>query len=248
MHRALFFVAVAAAIVSSPLNAQQTQDAPATPIQQSIPDGANAPSQEPASQLPSTSQQQPTLEPVPPPFPPMHARPTHRWVDVGEGRTAHTRHRTAKSHRARTSRPAIRSSRTMERCERTSSRKKGHHGECRKVARHDQELAMRRHHHAAERHPRHGSFRRADRHMTSDRHRDTTSSRHHRHHAGDRRDISSNSDRHRDTASKRHHRHLASDRHRVVTKHDKATHRKHRAVRDTRRRRKLHHHSKAHSS
>jgi hypothetical protein len=71
-------------ILAFPAAAQQSSSTqPSQPTTQSTPGDA----------------QQPSAAPLPPPFPPMpSARPSHRWVDVGRHRAAHSHHETARGH------------------------------------------------------------------------------------------------------------------------------------------------------
>lgn len=74
---------LAISILSAPLGAQQTS-----------PDLQTSPAQ------PSPSPQQSAPDAPPPPFPPFaRARPSHRWVDVGNHHTASSRHQSAQKHR-----------------------------------------------------------------------------------------------------------------------------------------------------
>jgi hypothetical protein len=170
MQRLVFLACAAAAfgIFASPLGAQQ-----------SPPQQVNEPAQPPPA---------PEAEPLPPPppFPPMpSARPSHRWVDMGDrraGRTHHharsTRHHARSAHHhvarpqhrrthahdrsAHKARLAHFSRRTIRSCHAMNYRQIMRHDSCRLLM--SQELAARahRHHHraAAHRARRHHAVRR----------------------------------------------------------------------------------------
>lgn len=143
--------ALALALFAAPVAAQQ-QPAPPQPV---------------APEQPSP----PATEPVPPPFPPMpSARPSHRWVDMGAGRSArHHRstasrpHRTAARHHARhgnrdttkashhrsraSHHEAVHASkRTTRMCHDMTYKQIMRHSTCRALMRQDLESSGHRHH------------------------------------------------------------------------------------------------------
>jgi type IV secretory pathway VirB10-like protein len=160
---ALACAALAFGMVASPLGAQQAptqqmgQNEPVPRTQQSTPEAAQPP---PA----------PEAEPLPPPFPPMpSARPSHRWVDIGDhharrvrshARPRHhqatrTQHRRADAHH----RPADKarlagqfSRRTIRSCHGMNYRQIIRHDSCQLLMRQELAATAHRHHHATHRH------------------------------------------------------------------------------------------------
>jgi hypothetical protein len=150
---ALACAAFALGMFAYPLAAQQT------PAQQSIPEAPQpAPEAEPL--------------PPPPPFPPMpSARPSHRWVDVGDHHARRARHHAAptRHHAKRTQqrrthahhRPTHKvramhfSRRTIRSCHGMNYRQIMRHSSCRALMSQELATAAQRHlHHATHHHGR----------------------------------------------------------------------------------------------
>ena len=153
----LLCTALAFGICASPLAAQQTR--PEQPPQQTGPPGPAPPA---GQSMPQETQPPPApeAEPLPPPFPPMpKARPSHRWVDIGDHHSRRMRHHATPSHRQRTHahhlarlahHPAGHASRLqIRRCHSMSYRQIMRHSSCRTLMRQELAAAEHRHHHAA---------------------------------------------------------------------------------------------------
>jgi hypothetical protein len=166
-------------MVAAPLGAQQAASVTASQAQQPAPETA------PPVPLPEAEQL-----PPPPPFPPMpSARPSHRWVDVGDRHSSRSHHRARASHAhaarakhhatrhggkrtAHKARPMHFSKRTIRACHRMSYREIMRHGSCRALI--QQELAAPAHRHRATHHGknRHKAVsHKATRHSAAKRHR-----------------------------------------------------------------------------
>lgn len=165
MMRQIALVCAALGIFVSPASAQQT------PPEQAVPQDQQASPNEPASpteqsmpeaaQPPSTPQTEP-LPPPPPPFPPMpRARPSHRWVDLGETHKSRSHRHSARTHRQHTkhrqhankrSRAAQPTSRMTRRCLSMSLRQAMRQTTCRSLMRHNLQSSAPRHHASARRH------------------------------------------------------------------------------------------------
>lgn len=150
----------------TPPPAQQTgPNEPAPPTEQSMPE---------ETQPPST----PQTEPLPPPFPPMpRARPSHRWVDLGNEHRSRSHRHTSRTHhhRAKAHRPALHaSSRMIRKCHSMSHRQAMRQSLCRSLMQHHHHPGAQRHHtmahrhHPAERRP-HGAMQHRHRHSAKSR-------------------------------------------------------------------------------
>ena len=128
---------------ASPPSQQTGPTEPASPTEQSMPEEAQPPSA-------------PQTEPLPPPFPPMpRARPSHRWVDLGEKHKSRAHRHSARTHRRHASkerRAARPSSRMTRRCLGMSLRQAMRQPACRSLMRNDLHASAHRHHHHSARH------------------------------------------------------------------------------------------------
>jgi hypothetical protein len=145
--------AFALGMFAHPLGAQQT------PAQQPMPEVAQPPPGPGAEPLPP-----------PPPFPPMpSARPSHRWVDMGDHHARRVRHRAAPTHHhatrtqhrrtqahhrpAHKARPAAHfSRRTIRSCHGMNYRQIMRHSSCRALMSQEIAAAAHRNHRATHRH------------------------------------------------------------------------------------------------
>jgi hypothetical protein len=182
MERArLVCAAVAFGLFASPIAAQQTTaDQPAPVPQQTAP---GQPTPAPDQSIPEPPPPPPEAqEPAPPPFPPFpSARPTHRWVDIGEHRTAHRgRHARHAHHRARHAlqrtrhahhRRAHATRRTLRWCRSLSHRQMVRHSVCTASMAQHRHTGRNRHRAAAHRHHALHHATRAHRHIIQRRHR-----------------------------------------------------------------------------
>lgn len=179
-------VALALAILPSPLIAQQA------PPEQQPPPTQQGPVEQ---QLPPPSESE--SEPAPPPLPPMpHSR--HRRVDMSEHHSArshrhatthkkhhasHPRHHAARSHHKaahKHHRKVHASKSTIRSCHRMNYKQIMRHSICRKLMMQDLEAAERRHHRKAHHH--HASHHRTTKHHSSKhhtKHAHATKKRHH---------------------------------------------------------------------
>jgi hypothetical protein len=146
--------AIAFGMFGSPLRAQQNgSDQPVSSSEQPIAQ-ATPPSPPPQA------------EPLPPPFPPMpSARPSHRWVDVGDHHSRRVRHHVARRHHHATRthhrrtharhRPAHKprlahfSRRTIRSCHGMTYRQIMRHDSCRLLMKQELSGKAHRHHRAA---------------------------------------------------------------------------------------------------
>jgi len=140
---ALACAALAFGMFGSPLGAQQT------PSEQPMPQAAQPPPVPEAEPLPP-----------PPPFPPMpSARPSHRWVDMGERHARRVQHprthhrRTHAHHRAaHKARLTHFSRRTIRSCHAMNFRQIMRHSSCRLLMRQELATTAAHRHHQATRH------------------------------------------------------------------------------------------------
>lgn len=155
----LICVALSLGVFVSPASAQQTApEQAAPPAQQTGPNEPASPTEQSMpeeAQPPSTPQAEP-LPPPPPPFPPMpRARPSHRWVDLGEKHKSRAHRRSARTHRQHTNkqrRAAQPTSRMTRRCLNMSLRQAMRQTTCRSLMQHNLHASAPRHHHSAHRH------------------------------------------------------------------------------------------------
>ena len=176
-HRILLVAAFAT--LASPVAAQQTSaDQATSTMQQTQSDQTTAPTPQPAPEMPPPGpEQQSAPEPVPPPFPPMpRARPTHRWVDIGNHKVRAAHHRSKRPHRPTAAkhhrRPAI-SRRELHKCRHMNPKQLRRNHFCRTLLRHRvQGESAHRHHH------RHGH-----QHHHRAKSRNSAASRHRLHHS-----------------------------------------------------------------
>jgi type IV secretory pathway VirB10-like protein len=166
---ALVCAALSLGIFVSPASAQQAPPEQASPPSQQT--GPNEPASPTDQSMPEEAQppSTPQAEPLPPPFPPMpRARPSHRWVDLGEKHKSRAHRHSARTHRRHANkerRAAQPSSRMARRCLKMSLRQAMRQSACRSLMRNNLHASAPRHHHSA----RHHSARR--RNSAQHRHR-----------------------------------------------------------------------------
>ena len=156
---ALICAALSLGILVSPASAQRTlPEQAAPPAQQTGPNEPTSPTDQSMpqeAQPPLTPQTEP-LPPPPPPFPPMpRARPSHRWVDLGETHKSRSYRHSARTHRQHTNkqrRAAQPTARMTRRCLNMSLRQAMRQTTCRSLMRHNLHSSAPRHHASARRH------------------------------------------------------------------------------------------------
>lgn len=169
----LFSVAAAFTILISPVAAGKAFAEQATSSAQQTPsDEVQGSAQQPAPETPPADQEA-APAPVPPPFPPMpRARPSHRWVDVGNHRVTPAHRRSGHSHQ-----PPVRAHRRtkvisrqdLHRCHGMTCKQKRREHECRaSLSHHDRGTISRHHHHHV--HARKSVSSRRSVHHASSRH------------------------------------------------------------------------------
>jgi hypothetical protein len=155
----LICAAFSLAVFASPASAQQAPpEQAAPPAQQTGPNEPTSPtgqSMPEQAQPPSTPQTEP-LPPPPPPFPPMpRARPSHRWVDLGEKHKGRAHRSSVRTHRHQTNkqrRAAQPTSRMTRRCLNMSLRQAMRQTTCRSLIQHKLKASTTRHHPSSRRH------------------------------------------------------------------------------------------------
>jgi len=157
---ALICAALGFGVLGSPASAQQTPSEQTTPPAQQT--GSNQPASPTEQSTPQQAQppSSPQTEPLPPPFPPMpRARPSHRWVDLGEPRKhrhpapTHRHQAKANRHEAKASRhQAHPSSKMTRRCLDMTLRQAMRRPVCRSLMQPEHHPSAHRHHPSARKH------------------------------------------------------------------------------------------------